>query len=92
MLLTTTLSLMNRHICCPFISTPLLLFYSYKLKRGDNMNNRNRDYVWRLLILDKSGMYTRIYDEIYGNNPVVLNELYDKYSKNKDYICLILEG
>ena len=56
------------------------------------MNNRNRDYVWRLLILDKSGMYTQIYDEIYGNNPAVLKELYDKYSKNKDYICLILEG
>ena len=31
------------------------------------MNDKNCNYIWRLLILDKSGMYTRIYDEIYGN-------------------------
>lgn len=56
------------------------------------MNDKNCNYVWRLLILDKSGMYTQIYDEIYGNNPTVLKELYEKYSKQDDFICLILEG
>lgn len=48
--------------------------------------------MWRLLILDKSGLYTQIYDEIYGNNPNTLDELYHMYSKNKDFICLILAG
>lgn len=50
------------------------------------------NYTWRLLILDKSGLYTQIYDEVYGNNPETLKELYDKYSQMDDYICLILEG
>ena len=51
-----------------------------------------KKYVWRMLILDMSGIYTQIYDEIYGNNPQVLHELYGKYSKVDGLVCLILEG
>lgn len=46
--------------------------------------------VWRLLILDISEIYTKIYDEIYGNNPELLSELLDVYSDKKKYQCLIL--
>ena len=52
----------------------------------------DKKYVWRMLILNTSGVYTQIHDEIYGNNPQVLYELYDKYSKVDGLICLILEG
>lgn len=48
--------------------------------------------MWRLLILDKSGLYTQIYDEIYGNNPKTLQELYDEYSVKEGFTCVILEG
>lgn len=46
--------------------------------------------VWRLLVLDISEIYTKIYDEIYGNNPELLSELLDVYSDKKKYQCLIL--
>lgn len=46
--------------------------------------------VWRLLVLDISEIYTKIYDEIYGNNPELLSELLDIYSDKKKYQCLIL--
>lgn len=50
------------------------------------------NYIWRLLILDKSGMYTQIYDEVYGNNPETLAELQQIYSDKEKYICLLIEG
>ncbi len=28
----------------------------------------NMNYKWRLLILDKTNIYTQIYDEVYGNS------------------------
>ena len=46
--------------------------------------------IWRLLVLDISEIYTKIYDEIYGNNPELLSELLDIYSDKKKYQCLIL--
>lgn len=46
--------------------------------------------VWRLLVLDISEMYTKIYDEIYGKDPELLSELLDVYSDKKKYQCLIL--
>lgn len=50
------------------------------------------NYIWRLLILDKSGMYTQIYDEVYGNNTETLTELQQIYSDKEKYICLLIEG
>lgn len=47
--------------------------------------------IWRLLILDTSGVYTQIYDEIYGNNPETLRDLLELYSGNSDYACIIVE-
>lgn len=54
---------------------------------GENKTNKT---VWRLLILDVSGMYTQIYDEIYGNNPNTLSELLELYSDRTKYLCLSL--
>lgn len=46
--------------------------------------------TWRLLIIDKSGLYSQIYDEIYGVNPDTLAELIKVYSNSSKYQCLIL--
>lgn len=54
-----------------------------------NRNETNKT-IWRLLILDVSGVYTQIYDEIYGNNPNTLSELLELYSDEKKYKCLSL--
>lgn len=48
-----------------------------------NRNETNKT-IWRLLILDVSGVYTQIYDEIYGNNPNTLSELLELYSDEKN--------
>lgn len=64
-----------------------MIFYKYKIKRGNYMN-----YKWRLLILDKTNIYTQIYDEVYGNSFEVLEELKQKYSDKSKYICLLIEG
>lgn len=52
--------------------------------------NKTSKTVWRLLILDVSGMYTQIYDEIYGNNLNTLSELLELYSDRTNYLCLSL--
>lgn len=49
------------------------------------------NYIWRLLILDKSGMYTQIYDEVYGSTPEALAELQQAYADPKKYVCLLME-
>lgn len=46
--------------------------------------------TWRLLIIDKSGLYSQIYDEIYGVNPDTLAELKEIYSDNKRFQCVML--
>lgn len=52
----------------------------------------NVKYCWRLLILDKTNVYTQIYDEVYGNNLDTLEELMKKYSDRSKYICLLIGG
>ncbi len=46
--------------------------------------------TWRLLIIDKSGLYSQIYDEIYGNNPETLKELKEIYSGEDEFECIVL--
>lgn len=46
--------------------------------------------TWRLLIIDKSGLYAQIYDEIYGVNPDTLNELKKMYSGEDGFECIVL--
>ena len=46
--------------------------------------------TWRLLIIDKSGLYSQIYDEIYGNNPETLRELKEIYSNDERFECIVL--
>lgn len=46
--------------------------------------------TWRLLIIDKSGLYSQIFDEIYGNNPETLNELKEIYSEDNRFECIVL--
>lgn len=48
--------------------------------------------AWRVVILDSSGLYTQIYDEVYGNGGKSLQELFDIYSNRKGFSCFILEG
>lgn len=69
-----------------------MILYSYDNTEIWGATMDDKKYVWRMLILNTSGVYTQIYDEIYGNNPQVLHELYDNYSKVDGLICLILEG
>lgn len=49
-----------------------------------------KENTWRLLIIDKSGLYSQIYDEIYGNNPDTLADLVEMYSDRKKYQCIVL--
>lgn len=46
--------------------------------------------TWRLLIIDKSGLYSQIYDEIYGVNPDTLKELKEIYSEDDRFECIVL--
>lgn len=46
--------------------------------------------TWRLLIIDKSGLYAQIYDEIYGVNPDTLKELKEIYSEEDGFTCIVL--
>lgn len=48
--------------------------------------------TWRLLVIDRSGIYSQIHDEIYGNNQETLNELMRVYSDKKKYQCILLEA
>ena len=74
-----------------FIVHLLLYDYHNKIIGGIVMNrNETNKTIWRLLILDVSGVYTQIYDEIYGNNPNTLSELLELYSDEKKYKCLSL--
>lgn len=41
--------------------------------------------TWRLLIIDRSGLYSQIYDEIYGVNHDTLAELIKVYSNSSKY-------
>lgn len=49
-----------------------------------------KENTWRLLVLDKSGLYSQIHDEIYGTNPDTLKELMEIYSDKRKYECLVL--
>lgn len=51
----------------------------------------NKD-TWRFLIIDKSGLYAQIHDEVYGNNTETLNELMEIYSDKNKYQCVVLES
>lgn len=48
--------------------------------------------TWRFLIIDKSGLYAQIHDEVYGNNIETLNELMEIYSDKRKYHCMVLEA
>lgn len=48
--------------------------------------------TWRLLVIDKAGLYSQIYDEIYGNNQETLTELMRVYSDKNKYQCVLLEA
>jgi len=47
--------------------------------------------TWRFLIIDKSGLYSQIHDEVYGNNDETLKELMNIYSDKRKYQCVVLE-
>lgn len=49
-----------------------------------------KENTWRLLVIDKSGLYSRIHDEIYGTNPDTLKELNEIYSDKGKYQCVVL--
>lgn len=48
--------------------------------------------TWRFLVIDKSGLYAQIHDEVYGNNTETLNELMEIYSDKSKYQCMVLES
>lgn len=48
--------------------------------------------TWRLLIINRAGLYSQIHDEIYGNNQETLTELLWLYSNMKKYQCILLEA
>lgn len=48
--------------------------------------------MWRCLVIDKSGLYAQIHDEVYGNNVETLNELMEIYSDKRKYECVVLDG
>ncbi len=48
--------------------------------------------TWRLLVIDRSGIYSQIHDELYGNNQETLTELMRVYSDKKKYQCILLEA
>lgn len=52
--------------------------------------NGDNNELWRMVILDVSGLYVRIYDEIYGNNDKKLNMLLDTYDDRSTYKCILL--
>lgn len=56
---------------------------------GQVLFNKN---TWRLLIINRSGLYSQIHDEIYGNNLETLDELMRVYSDKKKYQCILLEA
>lgn len=47
--------------------------------------------TWRFLIIDKSGLYSQIHDEVYGNNDETLKELMNIYSDKRKYQCVVLD-
>ena len=49
-----------------------------------------KENTWRLLIINKSGLYSQIQDEIYGTNSDTLKELMEIYSDKRKYQCLVL--
>lgn len=49
-----------------------------------------KENTWRLLVIDKSGLYSQIHDEIYGNNSGTLDELLRVYSDKRKYECIVL--
>ena len=48
--------------------------------------------TWRFLIIDKSGLYSHINDEVYGNNEESLRELKEIYSDKGKYQCMVLDA
>ncbi len=48
--------------------------------------------TWRLLVINRAGLYSQIHDEIYGNSQETLSELLRLYSTPKKYQCILLEA
>ena len=48
--------------------------------------------TWRLLIINRAGVYSQIHDEIYGNSQETLTELMRVYSDKEKYQCILLEA
>lgn len=48
--------------------------------------------TWRLLIINRAGVYSQIHDEIYGNSQETLAELMRVYSDKEKYQCILLEA
>lgn len=48
--------------------------------------------TWRLLIINRAGVYSQIHDEIYGNSQETLTELMHVYSDKEKYQCILLEA
>ncbi len=46
--------------------------------------------VWRMVVLDISGLYTRIYDEIYVDSDKKLNMLLQLYEDTSTYKCVLI--
>ncbi|PWJ51111.1 hypothetical protein [Faecalicatena contorta] len=50
----------------------------------------NTKAVWRMVVLDISGLYTKIYDEIYVDSNQKLNMLFQLYEDKSTYKCILL--
>jgi len=50
----------------------------------------NMEELWHVVVLDVSGLYARIYDEVYGNTEDRLEYVLDEYSDKDTYKCIML--
>lgn len=53
---------------------------------------KDTDGFWRILILDISGVYSQIYDEVYGYGSCEMNDLLAMYNADSQYACIVLEN
>lgn len=91
----------NHHLLishCPNFCTPAMISLPYQR----TLKISRRVYImgqvtfkkdtWRFLIIDKSGLYAQIHDEVYGNNAETLRELKEIYSDKGKYQCMVLDA
>ena len=81
---------MNNFSLSRFLHTYYVIIIISKTRRCIMNHFEFKENTWRLLIIDKSGLYSQIHDEIYGNNPDTLADLVEMYSDRKKYQCLVL--